>query len=66
MGRGERPRSAPARDYNVVLVDLAEGPRVLSRVDGLQPDEVHIGLRVCARIVREADAPVLVFVPEQP
>ena len=56
----------PAADYNVVLVDLAEGPRVLSRVDGLQPGEVTIGLRVRARIVQEADGPVLVFVPERP
>jgi uncharacterized OB-fold protein len=54
----------PAPDYNVVLVDLAEGPRVLSRVDGLPPHEVRIGLRVRARIVEEAGAPVLVFVPE--
>jgi uncharacterized OB-fold protein len=56
----------PAADYNVVLVDLAEGPRLLSRVDGLPSDEVRIGLRVRARIVQEADGPVLVFVPEQP
>ena len=56
----------PAADYNVVLVDLAEGPRLLSRVDGLRPDEVRIGLRVRARIVQEADGAVLVFVPEQP
>jgi uncharacterized protein len=56
----------PAADYNVVLVDLAEGPRVLSRVEGLPSDEVRIGLRVRARIVQEADGPVLVFVPEQP
>jgi uncharacterized protein len=59
-------QKAPARDYNVVLVDLAEGPRVLSRVDGLPPDEVKIGLRVRARIVQDADVPMLVFVPEQP
>lgn len=56
----------PAADYNVVLIDLAEGPRLLSRVDGLPSDEVRIGLRVRARIVQEADGPVLVFVPEQP
>jgi uncharacterized OB-fold protein len=56
----------PAADYNVVLVDLAEGPRLLSRVDGLRPDEVKIGLRVRARVLQEADGPVLVFVPEQP
>lgn len=56
----------PARDYNVALVDLAEGPRLLSRVDGLPPDEVRIGMPVRARIVQENDMPVLVFVPEQP
>jgi uncharacterized OB-fold protein len=56
----------PADDYNVVLVDLAEGPRLLSRVDGLRPDEVKIGLRVRARVLQEAEGPVLVFVPEQP
>ena len=59
-------QKSPAADYNVVLVDLAEGPRLLSRVDGLQAGEVRIGLRVRARIVQEADGPVLVFVPEQP
>ena len=55
----------PAADYNVVLVDLAEGPRVLSRVEGLPPADVTVGLRVRARIVRENDTPVLVFVPER-
>lgn len=57
-------RRLPEADYNVVLVELAEGPRVLSRVDGVPLDEVKIGMRVRARIVQEAGAPVLVFVPE--
>ncbi len=56
----------PAADFNVALVELAEGPRVLSRIDGVPPAEVTIGLRVCARIIEEAGAPLLVFVPEQP
>lgn len=56
----------PAPDYNVALVDLAEGPRLLSRVDDLPPEEVRIGMAVRARIVQENDMPVLVFVPEQP
>ena len=43
----------PADDYNVVLVDLAEGPRMMSRVDGLRPDEVRIGLRVRARVLQD-------------
>lgn len=48
----------PAVPYNVVLVDLDEGPRVMSRVEG--PDEVMIGLRVRARFNLD-DEPILLF-----
>jgi len=51
----------PADSHNVVLVDLEEGPRMMSRVDGIAPDAVTIGMAVKARIVREGDAPLLVF-----
>ena len=37
-------------DYNVSLIDLDEGVRLLSRVDNLPPDEVRIGQRVRARV----------------
>jgi uncharacterized protein len=53
----------PAESYNVVLIDLEEGPRLMSRVDGLAVDEVKIGMAVKARIVGEQDQPLLVFVP---
>ena len=53
----------PAENYNVVLVDLAEGPRLMSRVDGVDPDAVRIGMAVRARIIEEAGKPLLVFVP---
>lgn len=53
----------PAKDYNIALVDLAEGPRVMSRVDGLAPDAVRIGMAVKARVIREDDRPLLVFEP---
>jgi len=39
-GRNEAP-------YNVVLIDLDEGFRVMSRVDGVPNDAVTVGLRVC-------------------
>ena len=52
----------PAADYNVALVDLEEGPRLLSRIDGVAAADLRIGMPVVARIVRENDAPVLVFV----
>jgi len=55
----------PEADHNVVLVDLDEGPRMMSRVDGLPVDEVRIGMRVRATILRDGDAPLIVFVPAE-
>jgi uncharacterized OB-fold protein len=46
-----------------VLVDLAEGPRLMSRVDGAESKSVRIGIAVKARVIRENDAPLLVFEP---
>lgn len=57
-----RPRP-PAMPYNVVLVDLAEGPRIMSRVDEVPVDDVKIGMAVTARIIQEDDKPLIVFVP---
>ena len=37
-------------DYNVVLVDLDEGVRLMSRVEGVDPHSVKIGQRVKARV----------------
>ncbi len=48
--------------YNVVLVDLEEGPRMMSRVEGQPHDCVHIGLRVKARVgAGEGGEPCVVF-----
>lgn len=55
----------PAQPYNVVLVDLAEGPRLLSRVDGIAPGEVRIGMAVQAKVIEEGARPLLVFTPVQ-
>lgn len=56
-------RKDPADSYNVVLIDLAEGPRLMSRIDGISVDAVTIGMAVRASIVNEGDRPMLVFVP---
>ena len=53
----------PAESYNVTLVELAEGPRLMSRIDGIDNDAITIGLPVTARIISEGDKPLLVFVP---
>ena len=52
-------------DYNVALVDLAEGPRLMSRIDGVAPDQVRIGMRVQARVIDDPiKGKLLVFIPE--
>lgn len=45
-----RRKPADGGDYNVCLVDLAEGVRMMSRVVTLAPAEVKIGMAVKARI----------------
>jgi uncharacterized OB-fold protein len=57
-----RPRP-PAEPYNVVIVELDEGVRMMSRVEGLAPEAVSIGLRVRARIAAGDSEPILVFDP---
>ncbi|NBQ86168.1 MAG: hypothetical protein EBU07_01580 [Betaproteobacteria bacterium] len=45
-----RRKADAGGDLNVSLVDLDEGVRLMSRVDGVSPDAVRIGQRVRARI----------------
>ena len=54
----------PKEDYNLALIDLAEGPRMVSRVIGLDPADVTIGMKVRSSIIRQDEQPVLVFEPE--
>ena len=49
--------------YNVALVDLEEGFRMMSRVEGVPAEEVEIGLRVRFEMREEDDGPVAVFLP---
>jgi uncharacterized OB-fold protein len=53
----------PASDYNVALIDLEEGVRMMSRVEGIAPDAVRIGMAVRARIAAGEDGPIVVFDP---
>lgn len=54
-GRGD------GNDYTVVLVDLDEGPRLMSRVVGMPVEQVRIGMAVRACIDIVDEAPLLVF-----
>lgn len=53
----------PATAYNVALVQLEEGPKLMTRVENIEPEEVRIGMPVQARIVIEADSAYIVFDP---
>jgi uncharacterized OB-fold protein len=52
-------------DYNVSLVELDEGVRLLSCVEGIPPSEVRIGLRVRARIADHHGGKRVVFDPAE-
>ena len=56
----QRPPQPP---YNVALVDLEEGVRMMSRVDAVAPDGAAIGAAVIAAIAHEPDGPMVVFHP---
>jgi hypothetical protein len=53
----------PLPDYNVALVELAEGPRMMTRIIGIACAEVRIGMPVRARVVADNDEPHVVFEP---
>lgn len=59
-------KKPPEPGYNVALIDLAEGPRMMSRVEGLDPADVTIGMTVQARIIDQDGEPVVVFDPAEP
>ena len=55
----------PATDVNIAIVELDEGPRMMTHVQGIAPDAVRIGMRVRACIVDGPDDnKILVFQPE--
>ncbi|HEY0601795.1 MAG TPA: Zn-ribbon domain-containing OB-fold protein [Herpetosiphonaceae bacterium] len=59
--RGEAP-------YNVALIDLDEGFRMMSRVEGIAPSEVRIGMDVRLKVLpaRDEAESIAVFEPWEP
>jgi uncharacterized protein len=57
---------AEGAPYNVALIDVEEGFRLMSRVEDVSPDAVTIGMRVKFRVHRPGgeEAPMPVFTPE--
>ena len=56
-----RRKPADGGDYNVSVIDLDEGVRLMSRIDNLAPAEVRIGQRVQARVQVTGDKGVVLF-----
>ncbi|MBK0400260.1 OB-fold domain-containing protein [Limibaculum sp. M0105] len=59
-----RARPEHGGDYNIALIDLDEGPRMMARVEGIAPDAVTIGMRVRATIGEIKGEPAVIFQPE--
>lgn len=58
-----RRRSEQGGDYNLALVTLDEGPRLLSQVVDTRPDAVAVGQRVVAHVGALDGEPVILFRP---
>lgn len=58
-----RQRPEKGGVYNVALIDLEEGPRLMSRVEGCVPESVVIGMDVVAEVDLSGSNPVLIFKP---
>ena len=56
-----RRKAEAGGDYNVALVDLAEGPRMMSRVEGMAPADVAIGMAVQAEVIQHNGKGLVVF-----
>lgn len=61
-----RRKAERGGDYNVAIVALEEGPRLMTNVENVSPDKVHIGMEVIAHIKppqQDGGEPVLIFHP---
>lgn len=56
-----RRRPESGGNYNICLVDLDEGPRMMSQVTGIAPENVRIGMAVKARIDEIDGEPAVLF-----
>ena len=60
-------RRSPDRggDYNVCMVELDEGVRMMSRVEGIAPGEVAIDMPVTAFVGEAEGVPAVLFKPSE-
>ena len=48
-------------DFNISLITLQEGPRMMAKIEGMAPDQVVIGQKVKARISSLKGEPAIIF-----
>jgi hypothetical protein len=60
-----RQRPERGGDYNVAIIELAEGARLLSRVEGIAAESVRIDMKVQVVIRAGTDSQLVVFEPTQ-
>ncbi|HUS95992.1 MAG TPA: Zn-ribbon domain-containing OB-fold protein [Hyphomicrobiaceae bacterium] len=60
-----RQRPEKGGDYNIALIDLAEGPRMMSRVVGIKPEDVTVGMKVRAKVDKIGEQAAVVFEPAE-
>lgn len=56
-----RRKAEAGGDFNVALIDLDEGVRLMSRVESVAPADVAIGQRVQARVAVNSGVGLVVF-----
>lgn len=54
-------RPGTGTDYNVALIDLEEGVRLMSKVEGISPNLVQIGTKVKVRVLNLDGKGLVVF-----
>ncbi|MCC6201549.1 MAG: OB-fold domain-containing protein [Gammaproteobacteria bacterium] len=58
-----RQKPEDGGDYNIALVDLEEGPRMLTRVVDIAPEQVRIGMQVMGSVGAVDGEPAVLFRP---
>lgn len=61
--RSYHPAFQPLVPYVVAVVELAEGPRLVSNVVGVAPERVRVGMRVLVEFQSAGDTALPVFRP---
>ena len=56
-------RRPPEPDQSLVIVELDEGPRMMTHIRDIDPQDVRIGMRVRARIDDDPRGRIVIFVP---